>query len=76
MGGYVIFSLNKQEGDEEILTGLNHFVEKDRNEAAAATTSAAWVEEVDRGGLTRITEEVHQFFCSIRRVSEIKFNIR
>ena len=65
VGGYVIFSLNKQEGDEEILTGLNHFVEKDRNEAAAATTSAAWVEEVDRGGLTRITEEVHQFFVAL-----------
>ena len=41
--------------------GLDTFIE-DTHEVAAIPTSAAWVEEVNRGGLTRITEEVHQFF--------------
>ena len=65
VGGYVIASLKKQEGDEELLVGLDSFVEKDTHEAAAIPTSAAWVEEINRGGLTRITEEAHQFFVAM-----------
>ena len=65
IGGYVIASLRKQEGDEELLAGLHSFIETETNEAAAIRASAAWVEEVDRGGLTKITEEAHQFFVAL-----------
>ena len=60
VGGCVIASLKKQEGNEELLVGLDSFIEKDIHEVAAIPTSAVWVEEVNRGGLTRITEEAHQ----------------
>ena len=65
VGGYVIASLKKQEGNEELLVGLDTFIEKDTHEVAALPTSAVWVEEVNRGGLTRITEETHQFFVAM-----------
>ena len=65
VGGYVIASLKKQEGNEELLVGLDTFIEKDTHEVAAIATSAAWVEEVNRGGLTRITEEAYQFFVAM-----------
>jgi len=64
VGGYVITSLKKQ-GDEELLVGLDSFIKKDTCEAVAIPTSAAWVEEINRGGLTRITEEAHQFFVAM-----------
>ena len=64
VGGYVIVSLTKKEGDEELLAGLHSFIEKERNETAAFPASAAWV-EVDRGGLMKITEEAHQFFVAL-----------
>ena len=64
VGGYVIASLRKQEGDEELLAGLHSFIEKETNETAVIRASAAWV-EVDRGGLTKITEEAHQFFVAL-----------
>ena len=65
VGGYVIASLKKKEGDEELLAGLYSFNEKEANDTAAIPASAAWVEEVDRGGLTKITEEAHQFFVAL-----------
>ena len=65
VGGYIIASLKKQEGNEELLVGLDTFIEKDTHEVAAIATSAAWVEEVNRGGLTRITEEAYQFFVAM-----------
>ena len=65
VGGYVIASLRKQEGDEELLAGLYSFIEKETNETAVIRASAAWVEEVDRDGLTKITEEAHQFFIAL-----------
>ena len=65
VGGYVIASLRKHEGDEELLAGLYSFIEKETNEIAVIRASAAWVEEVDRGGLTKITEEAHQFFVAL-----------
>ena len=65
VGGYIIASLKNQEGNEELLVGLDTFIEKDTHEVAAIATSAAWVEEVNRGGLTRITEEAYQFFVAM-----------
>ena len=65
VAGYIIASLKKQEGNEELLVGLDTFIEKDTHEVAAIATSAAWVEEVNRGGLTRITEEAYQFFVAM-----------
>ena len=65
VGGYIIASLKKQEGNEELLVSLDTFIEKDTHEVAAIATSAAWVEEVNRGGLTRITEEAYQFFVAM-----------
>ena len=65
VGGYIIASLKKQEGNEELLVGLDTFIEKDTHEVAAIATSAAWVEEVNRGGLTRITEEAYKYFVAM-----------
>ena len=65
VGGYVIASLKKQEGDQELLVGLDSFIKKDTCEAVAIPTSAAWVEEINKGGLTRIIEEAHQFFVAM-----------
>jgi len=64
--GNVIASLKKQEGDEELLVGLDSFIEKDTYEAVAILTSAAWVEEINRDSLTRITKEVHDFFVAVK----------
>ena len=61
--GYVITYLKKQ-GHDELLVGLDTFTEKDKHEAAVIPTSAVWV-EVNRGGLTRITEEEYQFFVAM-----------
>lgn len=64
VGGYVVAALKKHEADEELLLALNQLIEKETLEAAPSS-SATWVEEVNRGGLTLITEEAHQFFVAI-----------
>lgn len=65
VGGYVIVALRKHEADDEMLLGLDHLTNKEVQEAAATSSSAEWVEEVNRGGLTRITEEAYQFFIAL-----------
>ena len=47
------------------MLALSQLIEKEQHEAAATSSSATWVEEVNRGGLMMITEEAHQVFVAI-----------
>ena len=63
VGGYVVATLKKHEVDDEILHGLYHLIERDSDKVKA--DSATWHQEINRGGLTEITQEAHQLFMGI-----------
>jgi len=64
VGGYVVAALKKQNSDCELLAGLNHLTERNPDVIRQAS-SAMWVREVNRGGLTHITEAAQDLFLSI-----------
>lgn len=74
VGGYVVATLKKSEVDDEILHGLDHLIKKDSEKVKA--DSATWLQEINRGGLTVITQEAQQLFVAIeastRRHSTLK----
>ena len=63
VGGYVVATLKKHEVDDEVLHGLDHLIEKDLEKVKA--DSATWLQEINRGGLTEITQEAQQLFMAI-----------
>ena len=63
VGGYVVATLKKHEVDDEILHGLDHLIERDSDKVKA--DSATWLQEINRGGLTEITQEAQQLFMAI-----------
>ena len=64
VGGYVVATLKKQNSDRELLAGLNHLTERNPDVIRQAS-SAMWVREVNRGGITHITEAAQDLFLSI-----------
>ena len=64
VGGYVLKCLKEGEKDEEFLYGINHLIDTS-NKTKSDSGSDVWVKEINRGGLTNITEEAHQVFLAI-----------
>ena len=64
VGGYVLKCLKQGEKDEELLHGINHLTDTNK-ETKSDSGSDVWIKEINRGGLTNITEEAHQVFLSI-----------
>ena len=64
VGGYVVKCLKEGEKDEEFLYGINHLIDTN-NKTKSDSGSDVWVKEINRGGLTNITEEAHQVFLAI-----------
>jgi len=50
----------RHQSDEKIVIGLNHLTDN-----AVSIPSANWVQEVNRGGLTIITDQAQDAFMSI-----------
>ena len=72
VGGYVIAVLKKRhQSDKEIVAGLNHLTDKN----AVLTSSADWVQEVNRGGLTIITDQAQDAFISIEACIKSKLRV-
>ena len=73
VGGYVIAAIKKKHhSDKEIIAGLDQLM--DNNKGTNEATSATWVQEVNRGGLTMITDQAHDAFMSIE--ASIKSKLR
>ena len=73
VGGYVIAALKKKyHSDKETVAGLNQLM--DKNTGINKATSATWVQEVNRGGLTMITDQAQGAFMSIE--ASIKSKLR
>ena len=70
VGGYVIAVLKKRH-QSEIVAGLNHLTDKN----AVLTSSADWVQEVNRGGLTIITDQAQDAFISIEACIKSKLRV-
>ena len=66
VGGYVVATFLKKQksADSKILTGLDHLTEQN-TEVINRASSAMWVQEVNRDGLTHITEAAQDVFVSI-----------
>lgn len=72
VGGYVIAVLKKRhQSDKEIIAGLNHLTDKN----PVSTSSAGWVQEVNRGGLTIITDQAQDAFMSIEACIKCKLRV-
>ena len=63
VGGYVVAAFKKNYIDDEILLGLDHLTEKELEKDKS--DSATWLQEINRGGLTVITQEAQQVFMAI-----------
>ena len=63
VGGYIISVLQKCETNKQLLTGMNMLV--DANPQLDCADSNAWVNEVNCGGLTKITNEGYGVFTAI-----------
>ena len=72
VGGYVIAVLKKRyQSEKEIVAGLNHLTDKN----PVSTSSAEWVQEVNRGGLTLITDQAQDAFMSIEACIKSKLRV-
>ena len=72
VGGYVIAVLKKRhQSNKEILVGLNHLIDNN----PVSTSSADWVQEVNRSGLTIITEQAQDAFMSIEACIKSKLRV-
>ena len=72
VGGYVLSVLKKRyQSDEEVIAGLNHLIDKN----LVSTLSAEWVQEVNRGGLTMITDQAQDAFMSIETCIKSKLRV-
>lgn len=74
VGGYVVAALKKSEVDDEILHGLDHLIEKDLEKEK--TNSATWLQEINRGGLTVITQEAQQLFMAIEGSTRMHLTLK
>jgi len=75
VGGYVVAALKKQnKADTEIIAGLDHLTEQNPDVIRQAN-SAMWVQEVNRGGLTHITEAAQDLFLSIEAYIKTQLTI-
>lgn len=64
VGGYVIKALKEKEGDEELLHGMNHLIDKDVKSTSEISASV-WVKEISRGRLIQVTQQAQQVFVAI-----------
>ena len=72
VGGYVISILKKRhQSDKEIIAGLNHLTNKN----PVSMLSAEWVQEVNRGWLTIITDQAQDVFMSIETCIKSKLRV-
>ena len=68
VGGYVLQALKKVTCCEDISNILNAMIEKTPLQEFLPLNSQTWATSVDRGGLTKITEEAYQLFYTIEVV--------
>ena len=65
VGGYVLQALKKDPSSKDILNILNKMIDRTPLHESSSQT---WVNSLDRGGLTKITEEAYQLFYAIETV--------
>jgi len=75
ISGYVVAASKKQKSNNsKILTGLDHLTERNP-EVIKQASSATLVQEVNRGGLTHITEAAQDVFISIEACTKAKLTL-
>ena len=73
IGGYVLRALKKDPSNKDVSNILHKMI--DRTPLQECPPSQTWVNSLDRGGLTKITDEAFQLFYAIETVVRQFFKV-